>query len=268
MLYTQRCFSNLNQQLLLMLSKLHYIKGGLLFIVLQFAFNGMAQNDTTYTTLENIPYDSITYFDNVESADAVTIQQRNIAETTLHQLSKDDAFWYANLAPERPKAAAKKPDWLLFLQQKWVKSLFWIFIIGGVAAVVIYFFVTGNINLFTKPSKKLNEETEADVAENIFTLNYAAEIEKAENKENFRLAVRLHYLEVLKLLAQQNIISYEADRTDSFYVMQLYNTAYYNSFSILTRQFEFVWYGKMEVRPTLYQHMKTSFDQFKQRLNS
>src|SRR6185369_2616844 len=88
---------------------------------------------------------------------------------------------------------------------------------------------------------------EDNSSENIFDINYQREIEKAVNAKDYRLAVRLMFLRLLKQLSQKKIIEYEQERTNLEYLSELNATGYYNDFFRLTRNYEYVWYGKFDV---------------------
>jgi hypothetical protein len=81
--------------------------------------------------------------------------------------------------------------------------------------------------------------------------------------KNFRLAVRLQYLQTLVLLSGKGLLQYKEESTNSDYLMQVYATPYYGPFKKLTRHFEYVWYGQFEVGPDAYRNIETDFTTFK-----
>jgi len=78
----------------------------------------------------------------------------------------------------------------------------------------------------------------------------------------YRLAVRLWYLRLLKELSNREIIQYKQDKTNLDYLMQVYNTGYYSRFFRLTRHFEYSWYGHFEVDRLTYDRIASEFLQF------
>ncbi|HMG10715.1 MAG TPA: DUF4129 domain-containing protein [Mucilaginibacter sp.] len=102
--------------------------------------------------------------------------------------------------------------------------------------------------------------------ENIHELNFDSEIEKAVSQHNYRLAVRLLYLKCLKQLSDSNLIHWQIDKTNSAYVLELNNLSQRQAFLLLTRQFEYVWYGGFTIDGTAFQNINQLFQNFKKQL--
>ncbi len=79
-------------------------------------------------------------------------------------------------------------------------------------------------------------------------------IQEAIRKENYALAIRLYYLEALKVLSQQKQISWKKDKTNRDYLFEMRNSKRYPAFQEITRLFERVWYGNRSIdAPTFYE---------------
>lgn len=102
--------------------------------------------------------------------------------------------------------------------------------------------------------------------ENIYEISFDAEIEKAISNRNFRLAVRLLYLNLLKKLSDAGAIKWQQDKTNQAYLQEIQNPEQQQKFSLLTRQFEYIWYGNFKVDQEDFQQIKASFQQFNPRL--
>ncbi|MGI4749480.1 MAG: DUF4129 domain-containing protein [Janthinobacterium lividum] len=102
--------------------------------------------------------------------------------------------------------------------------------------------------------------------ENIHEISFEAEIEKAISNRNYRLAVRLLYLNCLKKLSDAGAIKWQADKTNLAYLQEIKNPEQQQKFGLLTRQFEYVWYGDFKVDQENFQQIETSFQQFNHRL--
>jgi len=174
----------------------------------------------------------------------------------LQNLKKDEAFWYANKLPKRQKRAEIDPNKKYsepFYLQNWFRTLLWIFITAAFVAVVIWFLIVSDVRLFRKKAVSISSEQDTALIEDIFSINYEQELEKAIADENYRLGVRLMYLHILRLFSERDIIHYKIERTNSDYLMQLYNTSYYKDFFRLTRNFEYVWYGKFDISSAAFE---------------
>lgn len=91
---------------------------------------------------------------------------------------------------------------------------------------------------------------------------------KAEQEANYHLAVRLHYLALLKQLHQQKLIQWKKDRTNRFYLNQMREQESYQNFRELTLTFEQVWYGNHHPAQTEYQAIQAAFQLYRQELQS
>jgi len=112
------------------------------------------------------------------------------------------------------------------------------------------------------------EKISADITgENIFDINYQKEIERAVNAGDYRLAVRLMFLRLLKQLSQKRIIEYKQERTNFDYLSQLSATGYYNDFFRLTRNYEYAWYGKFDVNRETFSIIQSEFENFDRKLS-
>ena len=192
-----------------------------------------------------------------------TVVVRKVPDSLVKKLQQDEAFWYANAQPAKKEAEAASqkgmPHWL---QQQWVRILFWVLFIGGFAAVLIWYLSSLNIKLFRKPAAGISTLPGEKITEDIFSIAYEKEIAAAIQAQNFRQAVRLYYLQTLSLLSKKNVIQVQQDRTNSEYIMQLYHTALYKDFFALTRRFEYTWYGKFELTAPAFEKIQKDFKTF------
>ena len=208
-------------------------------------------------------------FDSLTSFTIPSYNPFEIHDSVLQNLKKDEAFWYANKLPKRQKPAEINPNKKYsepFYLQDWFRTLLWIFIIAAFVAVVIWFLVVSDVRLFRKKAISLSAEQDIELIEDIFSVNYEQELEKAIAEENYRLGVRLMYLHVLRLFSERDIIHYKIERTNSDYLVQLYNTAYYKDFFRLTRNFEYVWYGKFDISSAAFELIRKDHTKLKSML--
>ena len=214
------------------------------------------------------PEPGIQKFDTIAESDRSAVQSRNVAQKEVNKLKGEDDFWYVDEAPKRAKPKEVKPKAASqsIFAQAWFGYLMWFIIIGGFVAILIWFLMSGNIRLYQKKAPEINTVKDELNTENIFDIDYGAEIDKAINQNDYRFAIRLYYLNLLKELAQKTIINYKQERTNSDYVLQLWGTVYYTEFFKLTRNFEYAWYGQFPVSEEVFQSIRDSFQTFKNRL--
>ncbi len=234
----------------------------------------VAQQDSTEiiyepeVTVEQVVKDSVGNFDLITEADKTTVAQRKLKDSELKRMKEEDAFWYVNEAPQRekPKPPPKKAP-VNFFAKEWFRNLMWFLIVGGFVAIMIWFLASSNIRLFQKKVTKIIGEKDELLTENIFDIRFDSEIDKAIAAKDFRLAIRLLYLQLLKELSGKQLIQYKQEKTNSDYVLQLYGSSYYKEFFKLTRSFEYSWYGQFVITEQTFRTIRNDFSLFKKNLS-
>ena len=205
--------------------------------------------------------DTAGYFEIKKSTAPDSFQVNRLPDSVKKAMQGDKDFWYANHVFEKEKELVVNTN-LPLREQIWFKTLMWLIIIGGFVYALILYLGGNNIGLFRRNVKRIAEENQISETENIFEINYKERIARALNDGNYQLAVRLHFLQVLKSLAGKNIIQYKQDRTNFDYLMQLHNSVYYSDFFKLTRNYEYAWFGDFPVNKETYSVIKNDFEKF------
>ena len=214
---------------------------------------------------EDAQSDSPDYFRYVDSAAWQPVIARKVPDSVIKRFRNDADFWYANRSLPRKKI--EEPSFFMnLIRQPWFRSLMWVIICVGFGSVLIWFLATSNIRVFRKPDVPIRSFKDEVNTENIFSIDYNAEIQKALRQGAYRQAIRLHYLQVLSLLAARDLIRYQQDATNSDYLFQLSGTRYYKPFFMVTRHFEYTWYGQFEVTPAVYAAMEKDFHSFQKEM--
>jgi hypothetical protein len=248
----------------------------LLLLTLCFPVGGRGQEaptvtiDSTMIIEEPIGVDEATRFEAVTTEDRQPVRLRQVDSQRLDKLKKDDAFWYVNTAPVKAKKQVIKKLPEPRQNPEWVRNLLWVLVVGGFVTLIIWFLMASDVQLFWKspPVVAKQEDEEEFSTENLFDIDYESALKSAMAAGNYRLAIRLLYLQTLRDLALRNIIQYRQERTNSDYLMQLFHTSYYKDFFRLTRNFEYAWYGQFEVSPSAFERIRNEFASFKQRMPS
>jgi uncharacterized protein DUF4129 len=239
-------------------------------------------NDDEYvdTTVKHI-YDTSEYFFNWKDSNQTLyttnkITQQHLIDSDVKKLKNENDFWYV-FAIEKIEARLRTDaafrDSLLkagnneitdenkkdFTQQTWFHFIVWFIIISVFLGAIIYFLLQNKINFFSKEAASSSQSSETNAHEDIFNLSYNERIKKAETEQNYRVAVRLIFLQTLKLLSDTNHIKYQPDYTNLNYLQQLHQSNLYNDFSKVTRSYEYVWYGKFKISSENYAAIKKDF---------
>ncbi|MFZ9387748.1 MAG: DUF4129 domain-containing protein [Chitinophagaceae bacterium] len=212
-------------------------------------------------------------FRDKSTADSFRVHERGLPEGYSENLKKDRDFWYADTVfrKEEKKSETQpkqRKEYTPLGQRSWVQTLLWILIIGGFAGAIIWYLAESHVGIFRKKGT-LGEgfKTGDEMPEDIFAINYGAEIEKAAARGHYRMAVRLMFLRLLKKLSQKEIIQYKQDRTNFDYLMEVHDSPYYSRFFRLTRHFEYSWYGHFEVDHETYRVIAEEFSRFENEIH-
>jgi hypothetical protein len=119
-----------------------------------------------------------------------------------------------------------------------------------------------DLKIFSGKSKSV-EVPYLEVDDNIHEIDFTQEIEKAIARNNFRLAVRLFYLRILKQLSDADQIHWQPGKTNQAYISEITDPSRKHAFKYLTDQFEYVWYGEFAINKQQFDRMRTGFESFK-----
>lgn len=118
-------------------------------------------------------------------------------------------------------------------------------------------------NVLLRRNSRIKDDTGKKTEENIFSIPYAAAITNAEQAGDYTKAIRLRYLEIIRLMSEASVIQYQPDFTNMDYLAQLRRSKYLEGFITVTRHYEFSWYGKLLVTEATYKKIKEDFTAFK-----
>lgn len=147
--------------------------------------------------------------------------------------------------------------WNIFVKITFVIFVF--FIVG----LLIYSLIKGE-NIF-KQKKKVPKTTSFDLAAvetNLVAANLDQFIIQAENESNYPLAIRLHYLAIIKELSRKKIIRYKKNKTNHIYVAKVSATPFGDAFRQATHVFERIWFGQNLFTHKDYQQVKPDFQKW------
>ncbi len=200
--------------------------------------------------------------------DRAPIRVRYPETEHLSDLQTDRAYQYGRDTPPPENPITRFFSWLFqkigqFLRSKAYENVWQYVILATVAGLAIYLLAKAEVLGFLFPQKAQATGMDYEnLAEDIQEINFDAAIEEAVAVRNFRLAVRLLYLQTLKELTNAGHIAYKPDKTNRQYVQELVNTTLQPDFEKLTRRFEFVWYGDFPVGDTQFTTIRDEFRQF------
>jgi len=146
------------------------------------------------------------------------------------------------------------------------RILVWLFILGGIG-VVIWLLMRSEFSGFIKGKTQQTKFNFSDVDEDITGINFAERIRQALADNDHRLAIRWQYLKQLYLLNERKLISWQSYKTNIDYARELSKSELREGFNNISRDYEYVWYGKYEITAQKYQELEQHFGAFEKGLN-
>lgn len=191
---------------------------------------------------------------------------RHPDEERLRELAHDPSFQYVEAAPESQSIWDRFWYWVGRLLGRLLRTpggqFTWEY--GWYAAIVavLVFAVLKLLKVdltgaFGRSARRAGLPYDV-LAEDIHGVDFPARLAEAEAAGNYRLAVRLGYLEALKHLSDQGLLHWEPNKTNHAYLYELPAGPLREAFRVATRQFEYVWYGELSLTAAQYQPVRAA----------
>ncbi len=189
----------------------------------------------------------------LQNGEPDSILKDNIASEEVEELgeeldySKTKDIWV--LRENKPEKEAKKQSRNQF---GFVGQLIYYIIIMLIIIVVIamlFFFLS---NISDDRSIEIIEEEADEVIEDIHALNLGEMLHLALSEGNYRPALRIEFLQLLKELSDAQLIEWSKEKTNRDYSRELSHQSIHTSFRQAANLYERVWYGDNNITEENY----------------
>lgn len=200
--------------------------------------------------------------DTMESYADYPLVIRAVPDTIMNVLLADKDLQYVKKKPEPVKNTSWSEQ--LFFGLVRLVGLFPFAIVSLVvscAGLLVYLYLRRNGYLFKK-TKQDTDKMVKPADEELDAETYHQQIEQAISSGKFRTAVRLLYLQTLRVLVDKEIITYGREKTNAAYLRSLASTPWYKAFAALTLDYEYIWYGEVPVNDEQFNVIHRKFRQF------
>lgn len=159
---------------------------------------------------------------------------------------------------EKPREEKSEGFFDLLLSSHIFTILMW-----GIAAFAVGFIL---YRLFSQRGilERSEREKAAEIVltedEQFLTQDFDHLANQAYKQQDYRLAVRYHFLQLLKRMDEKKMISFAIDKTNSSYQRELKTNK--SEFGHLVRHYEYVWFGKARINEMQYLDIKNQFKAF------
>lgn len=135
-------------------------------------------------------------------------------------------------------------------------------VLGALLIFIIYQIIT---NWIIRSNKKIHDQLpskyELHPDQHIDEVDLKKMLETALKKEEYREAVRLYFLIVIKELNRFGLIHWQREKTNRDYFYEIKNSSLKKHFSEVARIFEKSWYGEALVNGNSYSDYALIFDE-------
>ena len=208
--------------------------------------------------------------------DTTAVTVRALDQARLERFRQSQEFQYG--AEVMPVTNPLVQLWQRFWRQvgDWLSQTsyygFWRYVFFAFFAVAAVFVILRLLQidmagLFRSKGQRLPVPYAAQ-PENIHEMNFEQLIAQAVEEQNYRLAIRLHYLRTLKTLTDRDLIRWQPDRTNRSYLSDLQAPPLRQGFEQITTLFEYAWYGHFAVDARQFESTASAFGTFHHLLNS
>lgn len=143
----------------------------------------------------------------------------------------------------------------------WVNILIYILVIAGLVYVTLRLLRIDALSLFYRGKK--SSLPFVLLEEDIHGMDFDKLISEALEEQAYRLAIRLQFLQALKLLTDHQYIYWQPGKTNHDYLDELNADHLKPGFIELNRYFEFAWYGNFSVNEALYKKVDILYKNWK-----
>jgi hypothetical protein len=196
----------------------------------------------------------------------IEVRQLNVSEQ--QKLLSDKDYKYDKIGPEPKSLWERLKEWFWrrvdeLLDTKGgsiaLNILKYILIIVAIVLIVFLLLKNDIRALFYGKSASIPIDFK-EFNDDIHKINFNELIANALSEKDFKRAVRLHFLKLLKELTDKNLISWKIDKTNNDYLMELANSRYNKHFKELAISYEYIWYGDFQLDET---NFKITLEKFK-----
>lgn len=136
--------------------------------------------------------------------------------------------------------------------------------IVGIAILIFYLFV--NAERKGAKIKEIPVEFESMDPTEIPLTELEKLLQEALNRGDYRGAVRIYFIFIVRGLAQRNWIQWKKEKTNFHYLREMENKEEFADFNVSVSYFEFIWYGKREIDAEKFEEIKPKFTNFLDKL--
>ncbi len=134
-----------------------------------------------------------------------------------------------------------------------------LYVILGLALIALLYLLFISSNFNKNGAKYVPLDIDESAPADIPVSELERLLEEALKAQNYRKAIRVYYLFILKGLSEKQWISWEKQKTNRHYIQEMQNKKEAENFSNTVQYYEVIWYGKRNISKVQFQNIQSSF---------
>lgn len=201
-------------------------------------------------------------------SDSSRVEIRNFDQASLEKLKNNPELTYTQ-APAVLSLWDRFKIWLnqliesllhVALTTDWVSVLIVALALIAIIYVALRLMKVDPFTMFYKAQTPLKTWV---IEEDIHSLDFEKLIRDAVQQEQYRLAIRLIFLQALKLLSDRHHIHWQPGKTNHDYLNELTDARLRTGFNELNFYFEYAWYGNFAINAQLFSRVAALYENWK-----
>jgi hypothetical protein len=191
-----------------------------------------------------------------------------ITEAQWNDVSKDKDYTeiYIEDKAKEPEKNKTKPDFKMPSSDIGGLKYVFYFLVGG---AIIFLIIKIVQNMNASPAIDIDKGrvyTLSEVEEKILEIDLDEILNKALTEGDFRLALRINFLIIIKALSLSGKIIWAKEKTNGEYGNEIKSQDLALKFKEIVVPFETIWYGEHDITESQYNRLKPSYEAFKKAL--
>lgn len=235
--------------------KKYYLYIGLiLFFVVGFSTNFYANDATRAYQNESLNVKTFDKAEWKESAQGMKFSKKPKTSKIKKKKTSNNTNGTGTIAPPPPRPPST------FTFKDFAQTLL-ILLAVILLAFVVFKVVVGDAVLVNKEVKRRKPVALSEIETNLEEADVEGFLKQALVDKDYRLAIRLYYLAIIKELSAKGVIEWKKDKTNGHYMRELRkkNHPKLKDFRAVTRIFEYVWYSNMAFDGGQFEEVRVNF---------
>lgn len=133
--------------------------------------------------------------------------------------------------------------------------------------IVISKLAGNNLRLRSKEKDGNMQQKLEDIEENLMESDLMRWLRKVVEEKNYRLALRIYYLIIIKELATRGLINWKKEKTNMDYLYEMRGHNTYDHFEEITGIYQLIWYGEKNMGDKYLIDMSHKFRSYYESIN-